>query len=377
LQTGKCRIAFVWHRELTRIFENKDVYSISDRLADRGFEVHLIVPRFDIKNKNENIKVVEIGSAKGRLGAAIWGLKVFRELLKIKPDIVMYMHLYLGHIISGTLYKLARLGKPFIYLKLDYKGDPPKGLSRLFFKVKFLIALLMFDLISIETLCAYKKLQEWAYIPGKLKNKFVIIRNGYNEKTITRNNKQGKTGGGKTIITITRIIPEKGVDVLVDAMIKLREKGVEDAKLIVVGPVQDENYYRALLEKIERHNLDVRFLGFKPPEEISKYYGEADVFALTSYSESFGLTRLEAAASGLPVVTTDTPCREDLEELGFIVVPRGDPDSVAEELYKLITDPNYRESVLSAQAGASRSWNDVVGELLEHISGRGRLNCRL
>lgn len=99
-----------------------------------------------------------------------------------------------------------------------------------------------------------------------------------------------------------RIAPEKSIDVLIDAMVEIKEMNPRILLLIVGGGPQ----LKELQKKVEKLKLsqNVCFTGFKDPSLVPCFYHASSVFASASLSETQGLTLIEAMATGLPVVTT-------------------------------------------------------------------------
>ena len=106
------------------------------------------------------------------------------------------------------------------------------------------------------------------------------------------------------ILSIGQMIPRKGFDLLVKAAARLPELDF----FIIGGKPTDE--LLALQQKLRVGN--VQFLDFKGPEELDLYYSAADVFALPTREDVWGLVINEAMAHGLPVVTSNR-CGAGLE----------------------------------------------------------------
>jgi 1,2-diacylglycerol 3-alpha-glucosyltransferase len=116
------------------------------------------------------------------------------------------------------------------------------------------------------------------------------------------------------VLTVGRVAKEKSVDVLIDMMPELRTQ-IPKAKLLIVG---DGPLREALAE--QAHSLGVAdaviFAGYRPWEEIGRFYRLADVFVTASTSETQGLTYIEAMAARLPVAVIKDPSFEGLVRHG-------------------------------------------------------------
>jgi glycosyltransferase involved in cell wall biosynthesis len=100
-------------------------------------------------------------------------------------------------------------------------------------------------------------------------------------------------------------------------------------------------------------------------DKIAKEYNKADVFVLPSFNEGMSNSLLEALASGLAIVSTDTGGAKDLigKENGFIV-EKGSPKSIKKALEDIIKNPEKLERMkgVSRQKALELSWGRMAGE---------------
>ncbi len=136
------------------------------------------------------------------------------------------------------------------------------------------------------------------------------------------------------VISIGQFIHRKGFDILLKSA-----KSLDDSTgIYIIGGKPTDEYY-ALVDELGLKN--VHFVGFKKPDELSKYYRAADLFVLPTREDIWGLVINEAIAYGLPVVTTDR-CLAGVEiinngENGY-VVPVEDCKSLYEAIDKILSD---------------------------------------
>jgi glycogen synthase len=104
------------------------------------------------------------------------------------------------------------------------------------------------------------------------------------------------------VLFLGRITAQKGPDLLLAAAARVVAV-MPDVKFVFAG---DGDLFRSTVERAASLGLarHVAFTGFLGPAEVERAYADADVFVLSSLSEPFGLTALEAAARGVPVVLT-------------------------------------------------------------------------
>ncbi len=150
------------------------------------------------------------------------------------------------------------------------------------------------------------------------------------------------------IACVARLEAEKSIQTLIEAVGLLRDGG-RDAWCVVAG----EGDRRADLEKLlAARGLLHRFQlpGFR--NDALSFIASADLFALPSRAEPFGLVLLEAMALGLPVVATAAGGPLEIVETGVtgLLVPPGDPAAMSAALGRLLADP----AAAAAMGGAGR-----------------------
>lgn len=118
----------------------------------------------------------------------------------------------------------------------------------------------------------------------------------------------------KVLLSLGRLGFEKRIDELLYGMKEL-VKTEEHIKLLIVGGGPARESLEALSEELGLGNY-VTFAGMVDPEEVKFYYHLGDVFVCASTSETQGLTYIEAAASGLPLICRKDPCLYGVLEEG-------------------------------------------------------------
>ena len=172
------------------------------------------------------------------------------------------------------------------------------------------------------------------------------------------------------LLTVSRLIERKGIQHLLAAIARL--DGQPDVRLLIVG---EGNYEEQLKERVEALRLfdRVTFHGYCPRTELPALYNKAEVFALPSMAESFGMVFAEAMACGLPILGGRTGGVPDLiHSMDGILVEPGSVDEIEQAIRKLAGDPELRGSM--ARANRDRvvenySWNRVAREYLRTYPG--------
>ncbi|MGE0128634.1 MAG: glycosyltransferase family 4 protein [Blastocatellales bacterium] len=201
--------------------------------------------------------------------------------------------------------------------------------------------------------------------------KIAVIRNGVDREVFypsdrgdqaeTRR-KLGLDAESRIIVTVSALVPLKGIDRLIDAM-KLMQ-GV-NTKLYVIG----EGPQRAALEsRIARHGLADRvfLIGSRPQSELADWYSAADLFCLASHREGCPNVVIEAMACGSPVVAADVGGVGELiskSDYGRVISSPA-AEKFASEMKAALGESWNRDEI--AAHGRARSWENVAEEALNH-----------
>ena len=175
----------------------------------------------------------------------------------------------------------------------------------------------------------------------------------------------GNRDGGVQILSVGAVVPRKGFDVLVAALATLPDLPWH---LTIAGDRDGDTKAAAQLDgDIARLRLGKRVtvLGAVSAQRIAELYAEADIFALASRFEGYGMAYSEAIAHGLPVVGT---------RAGAIPVEPDDVPAFAVALRRLIADADERKRLAAAARAAAAklpTWQDsakIVSRTLETLT---------
>jgi len=188
-----------------------------------------------------------------------------------------------------------------------------------------------------------------------------VIANGFDEKRfkpIPHDNEVTQ------LITVCRLVPAKGLDVLLHACAKLKENGNPFVLHIIGdGPIRQELEQLAI--SLGLYN-DIIFYGYMlHPEEFMPFF---DIFVLPSRAEAFGSVFAEAALCMLALVGTDVGgISEQIDDgVNGLLVPPENPAALAEALEKLVADPSFRYNMARAgweKAKRAYSLQRVISQL--------------
>ncbi len=179
----------------------------------------------------------------------------------------------------------------------------------------------------------------------------------------------GSEGGiqALTILCVGRLGRHKAQQWLLDVYAEARRSFNKPVRLALVG--RDEGDAGAIADFIEDRALgsEVIVTGEVSDSELARWYARADLFALFSHYEAFGLVYFEAMAYGSPVLTHDVGANRELLRRGAVVVPRFDRRAAAASLAMLVNDDDARQRLGSDArdyALAEFTWPAVAGKYL-------------
>ncbi len=148
------------------------------------------------------------------------------------------------------------------------------------------------------------------------------------------------------VISVGQLIPRKRMDVLIDAVAELKERGIAvRAGILGEGPLKDE-----LARRIQQKNVGdrVELLGFR--NDVEAVLRRARLFALVSDWEGVPFAMIEAMCTGLVPIVTDVGTIADWirHEKNGHIVPVGDARALSQSIERLLRDDDHRGELRAA-----------------------------
>ena len=182
---------------------------------------------------------------------------------------------------------------------------------------------------------------------------------------------------GPLVVSVSRLVPRKGMDVLIDAAVRLRAD-VPDLTIAIAGRGRDSD---RLANRIAEYGAPVRLLGGVSDAGLPSLIGAADVFAMLCRNrwlgleqEGFGIVFLEAAAAGVPQVAGASGGADEAVadgETGLVVRRPTDVGTVARAIALLLADPALRQAMGTAsrrRAEASFDYDKLAPRLAASLA---------
>lgn len=161
----------------------------------------------------------------------------------------------------------------------------------------------------------------------------------------------------------------KGLGILLDAMVKVKDRRPE-ARLLIGSGGELIGKYEQVAKKLGISD-SVEFVGYLPDEELAEVYGSSSVFVLPSLNklEGFGIVALEALSYATPVITTHFAGSSDFitRNKAGLIVPPGDADVLANAITTLLEDQIEAQSMgIRGAAAVDREfgWDSIARRML-------------
>ena len=168
------------------------------------------------------------------------------------------------------------------------------------------------------------------------------------------------------LLNLGRLGGEKNLGELLELFAEARKQN-ENLKFLIVGdgPARENLEKQAKKLEIEAY---VIFTGMVPPAEVQNYYQLGDVFVSASTSETQGLTYIEAAANGLPLLCRQDDCLTDVLQEGENGYEYTSAEEFLHAIDAVMEDPQWREAAARRSQEIAESFDKKnFGEAIENI----------
>jgi glycosyltransferase involved in cell wall biosynthesis len=167
--------------------------------------------------------------------------------------------------------------------------------------------------------------------------------------------KFGAKNGQIRLLYVGRVSREKDLDLLAEAYRRLRDEGMS-IQLCVVGHGPYSKEFSELLP-------DALFTGYLTGPELAAAYASADIFVFPSTTDTFGNVIIEAQASGVPVIVSDSGGPKELVEnsRNGLITKSHDVEDLTRAIRELVADPPRRKQMgnFARESVINRTWPDA------------------
>lgn len=340
-------------------------FFVAKHLAKRH-KVTIITSRVKGSQKSENMfgfQILRVGTQRGYVAASgdlIARVKFIKDAIsvgKILPVDVVEGTNYISHFIAKRIATYQKISVVFwypdVWIGSWFKNAGALGIfGEILERINLAFGASAYIAISKQTENKLKKFT-------KVKPNVVYCGVDTNEFKV-----KSKKFSTPTIICVSRLAKYKNIKTLILAFAYLTTK-LKQVNLIIIGSGPQGKTLKKLTKAL---NLEgkIRFYSNLPRLELVKLYKSSHLFSLPSVVEGFGISTIEAAASGLPYVNSDIDIQKEITQNakgGFLVSP-GDPLMFAEKFSDLLTNENlYREKIKEAMNLAKNyNWEKIARE---------------
>lgn len=333
-------------------------------MREAGFRVSLLSAPGELLNdtaRGEQVEAFPVPMKRGisPIADAVALFRIWRLLRRLRPDIVEFSTPKAG-LLGSLAAQLCRIPARVYFLR-GLKLETASGLKQ--------TLLLMMEHISAASasavLCNSRSLRRKALaLHIGSASKLILLGKGSSNGVDLERFRPGSSRIRKhlgipddapVIGFAGRLTKDKGLPELLEAFaVVLRAK--PSARLLLVGwfDAAEDALGVALRERIEGHP-NIICTGFVA--DTAPYYRAMDLMVLPSLREGFPNVVLEAAATGIPVISTLCTGSRDavVSEVTGLLIPPGQPQAISEAVLRLLRDPTRRLEM----GNAARNW--VVG----------------
>ena len=248
----------------------------------------------------------------------------------------------LAKLLYNTPYILTEHG---VYLREQYLSLSKRGydeyLNTFFIRMIGSIVKLNYAFADqVSPVCSYNV--RWETKFGVLPRKIKVIYNGVDKSTFYPRETPKKDSRFR-VVAIARVDPVKDLITLIKAAAIVKEK-IKDVTFHVYGSITVPSYYQECLDYVKEAGLEHSFIFEGNTNDTPAAYASADVIALSSISEAFPYSIVEAMMMGKAIVSTDVGgVSEAMGENGILVMPRKHQE-FADAIIRLLEDRELRET---------------------------------
>ncbi len=311
-----------------------------DYFAAQGHEVHVIsfvpgvIDSADVKVINTGAEILGGDFQKLKYLKAISFVK--QQVKLLKPDVIN------AHYLTSYGGIMALTGiKNYI---VSVWGSDVYDFPRKSFLHKLWVK---FSLNRAGTLLSTSKAM--ADEAGKYtRKKFFITPFGVDMNLFSPDSSTRSHADGQFIVCCVKsLAPKYGIEYLIRAARIIRDKRPDiNLKVRIAGSGILEAHLKTLTKELHLNDI-ISFLGYITQQEAAKEWAQADISVIPSESESFGVSAVEAQACESPVIISDIPGLMEATSPGYssIVVPRRNPEAIAENVINLYDNPELRRTL--------------------------------
>jgi len=339
---------------------NRVVKRIGEELVKKGHEYTVLTLHFDNSIKevyDHGIRVIKLPCSKSPLWKWRAHLRALRFLLhNVGQYDVVNSHSYYSFWSVFAALSCKKRGVPFVFTPHYHgrRGSTP-GWNPLLYDMYSLIGRLSFRWANATVCVSEFEKSLVSKATETCSTRCVVVSNGVD--IVSANGTPHHSRNPASILCVSNLFEPKGVQYLIGAMPILLKERHQAVNLTIVG---DGPFKPRLKAMVQKYGLadSVRFCSNLSREELNRQYQEADVFALLSSSEAYGIVVAEALGMGIPCIVAKAAALEEfVGERGCFGIDYPPDIRRLALLISELLDADVPVGPLSASK--IRTWNDA------------------
>ena len=365
----------------------RHVYHLATSLASEGIKVHVVTkdhPGAPEYEESEGVHIYRVVNYPPDITQEDWvpwtlqfNVALLEKAVAIVNDLkninVIHAHDWLVAHAAASLKHAYRIPLVATIHATEYgrhQGHLPGPMNKLIHQIEWWLT---FE--SVRTICCSQYMMEQiSSIFDLPPDKVDVIPNGIDSESFKRDvsvdlyRKQYVKPGDKLVFFVGRLVYEKGVQTVIEAMTLILNK-IPNVTFVVAGSGPHMNQLKSLVDVFNLEDK-VKFTGHIDTDMLSAFYKSADLTVVPSLYEPFGMVVLESMAMGTPTIVADTGGLSEIvvhEETGLKFEP-GNPESLADAMLRILTDKELAERLTSdakAYLGDRYNWDRIASATLE------------
>jgi len=365
----------------------RHVYHLSTALSALGVSVHVVTkdhPGAPEYEESEGVHIHRVVSYPPDIPQDDWvpwtlqfniallekSVSLLNELKSIN---VIHAHDWLVAHAAASLKHAYRIPLVATIHATEYgrhQGHLPGPMNKLIHQVEWWLT---FE--SVRTICCSEYMMEQITTIFELPDdKVDVIPNGIDIESFRKapnvdiHRKKFVPAGDKLVFFVGRLVYEKGVQTVIEAMPIILSK-IPNVTFVVAGSGPHMNQLKSLVCTFGLEEK-VIFTGHIDSETLCAFYRSADLTVVPSLYEPFGMVVLESMAMGTPTIVADTGGLSEIvvhEETGLKFEP-GSPESLAEAMLRVLTDKELSRRLTNdaiAYLGERYNWERIARRTLD------------
>ena len=356
------------------------VQNLFDELTAKGHDVRILTLSKDLHSHKEGavyyIRSLPLGVVYPdvRMPTAFYH-RLIQELIDWKPDVIHSQCEFFSFQFASRISRIT--GAPIVHtyhtLYEQYVTYlvPSRRLGNVLVRV-----LSRQRLKKVRILVAPTQKVEDALLSYGVRNPISVVPSGISleqhhqrltaEQRLEKRRALGIRDDQQVLLNLGRLGTEKNLGELMELFAQAQKSNDKMVFLIVGdGPAREDLEKQARELGVADH---VIFTGMVAPSEVQNYYQLADVFVSASTSETQGLTYIEAAANGLPLLCRQDDCLNEVLKEGENGFEYTNAEEFLQDIDEVLEDPHWREAASKRSEEIAQSFGKkAFGEAIENI----------